>query len=78
MLPEIELTHLAPFTGMQMFCGQPESRLISFMQVKGIEKMYDYITSNGWDKITKVVLQLWGGRTCSLTTIDGYIIHIFE
>lgn len=78
MLPEIELTHLAPFTGMQMFCGQPESRLISFMQVKGIEKMYDYITSKGWDKITKVETQPWGGKTCSLTTIDGYIINIFE
>ena len=42
MLPEVELVHLAPFTGMQMFCGIPEPRLISFMQVKGIEKMYEY------------------------------------
>lgn len=78
MLPEIELTHLAPFTGMQMFHGMPEPRLISFMQVKGIEKMYEYITSNGWDKITEVVIQPWGGKTCSLTTIDGYTINIFE
>ena len=78
MLPEVECTHLAPFTGMQMFFGQPEPRLISFMQVKEIEKMYDYIISNGWDKITKVEVQPWGGKTCSLTTIDGYIINIFE
>ena len=78
MLPEIERTHLAPFTGMQMFRGQPEPRLISFMQVSGIEKMYDYITSKGWDKITSVKVQPWGGKVCSITTIDGYIIKIFE
>ena len=78
MLPEIEATHLAPFTGMQMFSGQPESRTISFMQVQEIEKMYEYVTSNGWDQITEVKTQPWGGKTCSLTTIDGYIIQVFE
>lgn len=78
MLPEIECTHLAPFTGIHLFSGQPEPRLISFVQVNGIEKMCDYVTSNGWDKITKVETQPWGGKTCSLTTIDGYIINIFE
>ena len=31
MLPEIEVTHLAPFTGFQMFYGKPEERVISFM-----------------------------------------------
>lgn len=25
-----------------------------------------------------VVTQPWGGNTCSLTTIDGYTINIFE
>ena len=69
---------MAPFTGFQLFCGTPEPHTISFMQVKGIEKMRDYITSNGWDKITEIATQPWGGKTCSLTTIDGYIINIFE
>lgn len=78
MLPEIEVTHLAPFTGFQMFYGNPEERVISFMQVQGIEKMREYIISKGWDKISEVVQQPWGGKTCSLTTIDGYIINIFE
>ncbi len=78
MLPEIELTHLAPFTGIQIFKGQPEHRLISFMQVKGIEKMHDYIILNGWNEITEVQTQPWGGKTCSLTTVDGYVINIFE
>lgn len=50
--------YLAPFTGMQMFHGMPEPRLISFMQVKGIEKIYEYITSNGWNKITELAALL--------------------
>lgn len=78
MLPEVELAQLAPFTGYQMFYGEPEERVISFMQVKGIEKLYEYIISKGWNKITEIVVQPWGGKTCSLTTIDGYIISIFE
>lgn len=78
MLPEVELVHLAPFTGFQLFSGTPEPRRISFMQVMEIEKMHEYITSKGWDKITDVVIQPWGGKTCRLTTIDGYIIDIFE
>ena len=78
MVPEVELVHLAPFTGFQMFLGKPEPHAISFMQVKGIEKMHDYIISKGWDKITEIITQPWGGKTCSLTTIDGYIINIFE
>ena len=78
MLPEVELVHLAPFTGFQMFCGTPEPRTLSFMQVDNIEKMYEYITSNGWKNITEITTQPWGGKTCSLTTIDGYIINIFE
>lgn len=78
MLPEVEIVQLAPFTGFQMFCGEPEPRAISFMQVKRIEKMHEYITSKGWDKITEIVTQPWGGKTCSVTTVDGYIINVFE
>ena len=63
MLPEVERTRLAHFTSIQMFLGDPELRLISFMQVEGIEKMYDYVTSKGWNKITKVEIQPWGGKT---------------
>lgn len=78
MVPEIELTHLAPFTGFQLFKGEAEERVISFMKVNNIEKMHDYIVNQGWDKITKVEIQPWGGKTCSLITIDGYVINIFE
>lgn len=78
MLPEIEAAHLAPFTGFQLFCGEPIKSIISFMQVKCIEKMREYIISKGWKQISDIVVQPWGGKTCSLTTIDGYIISIFE
>ena len=78
ILPEIEITHLAPFTGFQLFKGKPEPRAISFMQVKNIEKMYSYIISKGWNQITKVEIQPWGGKTCGVTTIDGYVINVFE
>lgn len=78
MLPEIESTHLAPFTGFQLFYGTPESRVISFMQVQNIRKMHEYVISNGWEKITEIAEQPWGGKTCSLTTLDGYTINIFE
>lgn len=78
MLPEVEKTHMAPFTGFHMFYGEPSKEVISFMQVQGIEKMHEYITAKGWDKITEIVHQPWGGKTCEITTIDGYIIRIFE
>lgn len=78
MLPEVELTHLAPFTGMQLFRGTPEKRVISFMQVTDIHALHAWVTSHGWRDITNVVIQPWGGKTCSLTTIDGYVINIFE
>lgn len=78
ILPEVELAQLAPFTGIHLFYGEPEARTVSFMQVRGIEKMHDYVISKGWDNITEVATQPWGGKTCSLTTIDGYTINIFE
>ena len=77
MLPEAELVHLAPFTGMQLFRGTPQPRLISFMQVTDIQRMHDYVTSHGWTQITEITTQPWG-KTCRLTTIDGYTINIFE
>ncbi len=76
--PEIEATHLAPFTGFQMFAGEPDGGEISFMQVQGIESLYEHVTKSGWDKITPVEVQPWGGKVCRVTTIDGYVIRIFE
>lgn len=75
---EIEVTHLAPFTGIHVFYGEPKQEMICFMHVQGIEKMYEYIISKGWNEITEVVLQPWGGKSCVLTTVDGSKINIFE
>ena len=76
--PEIEITHLAPFTGFHLFYGLPEGGMISFMQVQGVDRLYEYVTANGWTDITEPVQQPWGGKTCEIITIDGYIIRIFE
>ena len=55
--PEIEVTHLAPFTGIHMFYGSPRQEMICFMHVQGIEKMHHYVKSKGWDKITDIEIQ---------------------
>ena len=77
-LPEVEFVHIAPFTGFQMFLGQPQKNTISFMQVNDVAALYAYVKHKGWDAITEVVVQPWGGKTCSITTIDGYVIDVFE
>lgn len=76
--PEIEATHLAPFTGFQLFAGEPVGNEISFMQVQGIDKLYEYVAGKGWEEITPVETQPWGGKVCRVTTVDGYVIRIFE
>ncbi len=48
------------------------------MQVQGIEKMREYIISKGWELVTEVVQQPWGGKTFSITTIDSCVINVFE
>lgn len=76
--PEVEATHLSPFTGFQMFAGESMGGEISFMQVQGIDNLYKYITGKGWNDITPVEVQPWGGKVCRVTTVDGYVIRIFE
>lgn len=76
--PEVEATHLAPFTGFQLFPGEPAKGEISFMQVQGIQGLYEHVTGMGWREITPIETRPWGGKVCSLTTLDGYIIRIFE
>lgn len=76
--PEVEATHLAPFTGFQMFAGEPAGGEISFMQVYDIDGLYGHVTCSGWEDITPVEVQPWGGKVCRVTTIDGYTIRIFE
>jgi len=75
---EIEILHIAPFTGIHMFSGEPKGGIVAFMQVQGIEALYDFVSSKGWKEITEVQLQPWGSKMCTVTTIDGCILQFFE
>lgn len=75
---EFEALHIAPFTGIHMFKGEPLKMMAGFMLVQGVEQLYQFVKKNGWNQITEVKLQPWGGKTCSVTTIDGSILTFFE
>lgn len=75
---EIESMHIAPFTGIHMFKGEPLPRMVGFMLVQGIDKLYKFVKKSGWNQITAVTTELWGGKTCKVTTIDGSVLEFFE
>jgi AraC family transcriptional regulator len=75
---EIEALHIAPFTGIHMFKGEPLKMMVGFMLVQGVEQLYHFVRKNGWNEITEVKEQPWGGKTCSVTTIDGSVLTFFE
>ena len=75
---EIESLHLAPFTGVHMFQGEPIQRTVGFMLVQGVDQLYAYVKNHGWNDITQVEEKPWGGKICSVTTIDGSILTFFE
>lgn len=75
---EIEVLRIAPFTGIHMFYGDSPKSIIAFMMVQGIDALYEFVKSNGWDQITEVKKEAWGSKTCSVTTIDGCILRFFE
>lgn len=58
---EIEALHIAPFTGIHLFQGEPIKRLIGFMLVKGIDELHEYVIKSSWKQITSVVEEEWGG-----------------
>lgn len=75
-----ELVHMkiAEFNGFHMFYGEPHKRTVLFTNVVGIDSLHSYVKSNGWEEITEVEEQPWGGRTCKITTIDGSTIIFNE
>jgi AraC family transcriptional regulator len=75
---EIEALHIAPFTGIHMFYGEPKQEMVAFMLIQGVDALYEFVKKNGWEQITKVNQEPWGSRTCSVTTIDGSILKFFE
>lgn len=75
---EFEALHIAPFTGIHMFQGEPLQMMVGFMLVQGVEQLHRFVKKKGWNHITEVKDQPWGGKTCSVTTIDGSILTFFE
>ncbi len=75
---EIEALHIAPFTGIHMFKGEPIERVVAFMLIQGVDQLYTYVKRHGWNQISQVVVEPWGGKTCEVTTIDGSILKFFE
>lgn len=75
---EIESLHIAPFTGIHLFYGEPIKQMVGFMLVQGIEQLYDFVKKQGWNDISEIQNQPWGGKECSITTIDGSILTFFE
>ena len=75
---EFESLGLAPFTGIHMFHGETEKRMVGFMKVEGIEKLHDFVLSKGWKEIGDVVEEPWGAKSCVVTTIDGCQLKFFE
>lgn len=75
---EINSMTLMPFNGFHMFYGEPSSQTVAFMRVDNIEKLHFYIKKNGWDKISDIKTQHWGGKECDVTTIDGGVMRFFQ
>lgn len=82
LLPEPIEVHnvtLVPFNGIHMFQGKPaEKQTVLFIRVDHVENLSAYIRKNGWTQISEITKQPWGGRECSVITIDGGIIRFFE
>ncbi len=75
---EIERLHITPFTGIHMFYGEPIQGLVAFMQVQGIDALYQYVKFHNWERISEVTQEPWGGKTCTVTTTDGCLLRFFE
>lgn len=75
---EIEALKIAPFTGIHLFYGEPHQTMVAFMMVQGIDKLYEYVKSKEWEKISPIKQEPWGSKTCTITTVDGCVLRFFE
>ena len=75
---EVSNMTLAPFNGFHMFYGKPSNEVVAFMRVDNIENLHSFVISSGWDKISEIEVQPWGGKECSVTTVDGGIMRFFQ
>jgi len=75
---EFENLHIAPFTGIHMFYGEPKKGFIALIKVIGIDALYKYVKEKGWNDITEIKLQPWGSKMCTIKNPDGYELRFFE
>lgn len=75
---ELIVANLTPFRGIHLFHGEPTKGVVAFINIQGIHTFYEYVKNNGWDQISDIYEQPWGAKECSVTTVDGSIIRIFE
>ena len=69
-----------PQRGFYLFEGEPTQSMIGWMEVNegGLDKLYQFVKGNGWDKITEPVELPWGAKVCYVTTIDGSVLEFHE
>jgi len=78
MPDELVNLKIATFNGIHMFYGEPNKQVVSFIRVDNIQNLHGYVTKNGWQDITDITTQPWGGKECAVTTIDGSILRFFQ
>jgi AraC family transcriptional regulator len=80
--PEIEMLHIAPFTGIHLMYGEPKAGAVALMKVNGLQALHDRVVDrvvdSGWTEITAVTEQPWGAKLCRVTTPDGCELQFFE
>lgn len=64
-----------PQRGFYMFYGEPSQGIIGYLHSDNLDNLYKFVKGNGWDKITEPADNHYGGKGCSVTTIDGSILH---
>lgn len=75
---EIHNMALTPFNGFHMFWGEPSGHTVAFMRVDNIDNLHAFVKKNGWTQISEIEKQPWGGRECTITTIDGCTMRLFQ
>jgi len=75
---ELIVSGLTPFRGIHLFRGEASEGVVGFIMVQGLDKFRRFVLKNGWQKISVIKPRHWGANECSVTTIDGCTIRVFE
>lgn len=75
---EVKTVTMTPFNGFHLFFGEPSRQVVAFMQVDHVENLRAFVLQNGWQQVSDIQRQHWGGMECDVTTIDGGVIRFFQ